>query len=64
MHTLFEDLRSEQNLFAAWRHVKRSALNSKNNEIKGYAAKFEHQHEDIFIGSPANTVRGASNSMM
>jgi RNA-directed DNA polymerase len=45
MKTLFEHLRSEANLFAAWRHVKRSALNSPNNEIKGDAAKFEHQHQ-------------------
>ena len=45
MKTLFEDLRSDANLFAAWRHVRRSALNSSNNEIKGYAAEFEHQHQ-------------------
>lgn len=45
MRTLFDEMRSEQNLFSAWRHVKRSALNSSNNEIKGYAAEFEHQHQ-------------------
>jgi len=44
MNTLFNDLRSDSNLFSAWRHVKRSALNSSNNEIRGCAAEFEHQH--------------------
>jgi hypothetical protein len=43
--TLFEEVRSEQNLFSAWRHVKRSALNSANKEIRGFAAEFEHQHQ-------------------
>jgi hypothetical protein len=43
--TLFEEVRSEQNLFSAWRHVKRSALNSTNQEIRGFAAEFEHQHQ-------------------
>ncbi|MEQ9586538.1 MAG: reverse transcriptase domain-containing protein [Parvibaculaceae bacterium] len=38
-------MRSEQNLFSAWRHVKRSALNSSNNEIRGQAAEFEHRHQ-------------------
>ncbi|MEO1092277.1 MAG: reverse transcriptase domain-containing protein [Pseudomonadota bacterium] len=38
-------MRSEQNLFAAWRHVKRSALHSPNNEIRGQAAEFEHRHQ-------------------
>lgn len=45
MKTLFEDVRSEQNLFSAWRHVKRSALSSSNDEIKGFASEFEHQHQ-------------------
>lgn len=45
MKTLFQDVRSEQNLFSAWRHVRRSALNSSNNEIKGFAAEFEHEHQ-------------------
>lgn len=45
MKTLFEEVRSEQNLFSAWRHVKRSALSSSNDEIKGFAAEFEHQHQ-------------------
>jgi len=45
MKTLYEDLRSQKNLFAAWRHVKRSALKSKNTKIKGAAAEFEHSHQ-------------------
>lgn len=45
MKTLFKEVRSAQNLFSAWRHVKRSALNSSNNEIRGYAAEFEHRHQ-------------------
>ena len=44
MKTLFQDLRTSNNLFAAWRHVKRSALNSKNGDIRGKAAAFEHHH--------------------
>ncbi|MGF1606375.1 MAG: reverse transcriptase domain-containing protein [Rhodothalassiaceae bacterium] len=43
--SLYDEMRSEQNLFSAWRHVKRSALNSDNNEIKGQAAEFEHRHQ-------------------
>ncbi len=43
--TLFEVLRSSENLFAAWRHVKRSALNSRNPNIQGKASEFEHQHQ-------------------
>jgi hypothetical protein len=42
---LFDEMRSEQNLFAAWRHVKRSALKSANSEISGQAADFEHRHQ-------------------
>lgn len=45
MKSLFEDLRSDANLFAAWRHVRRRALNSSNDEIKGYATEFENQHQ-------------------
>ncbi len=45
MKTLYEDLRSQKNLFAAWRHVKRSALKSKNAKIRGFAAEFEHSHQ-------------------
>lgn len=45
MKTLFEDVRSEKNLFSAWRHVKSSAQNSKNSKIQGQAAEFEHQHQ-------------------
>lgn len=45
MSSLFDDMRREQNLFVAWRHVKRSALNSKNNDIRGQAAEFEHKHQ-------------------
>lgn len=45
MRTLFADTRSEPNLFSAWRHVKRSALNSRNTKIQGDAAEFEHQHQ-------------------
>lgn len=45
MKTLYQDLRSERNLFSAWRHVKRSALNSPNHEIRGRAAEFEYQHQ-------------------
>jgi hypothetical protein len=44
MALLFEDVRSTENLFSAWRHVKRSALNSKNTKIRGQAAEFKHNH--------------------
>lgn len=43
--SLYDEMRSEQNLFSAWRHVKRSALSSTNNEIKGQASEFEHCHQ-------------------
>ncbi|NEX48672.1 reverse transcriptase domain-containing protein [Pseudotabrizicola algicola] len=43
--TLFEEVRSEQNIFSAWRHVKRSALSSGNADIRGKAAEFEHVHQ-------------------
>lgn len=45
MASLFDDARSESNLFSAWRHVKRSALKSKNTKIQGCAAEFEHSHQ-------------------
>jgi RNA-directed DNA polymerase len=45
MASLFQELRSEQNIFAAWRHVKRSALTSQNDEIRGAASEFEHAHQ-------------------
>lgn len=45
MGTLFNAVRSESNMFAAWRHVKKSALSSGSNEIKGAAAHFEHEHQ-------------------
>ncbi len=45
MASLEQKVRSEANLFAAWRHVRRSALNSADDEIKGFAAEFEHQHQ-------------------
>ncbi|MBJ3764534.1 hypothetical protein ILP92_17505 [Maribius pontilimi] len=43
--TLFEEVRSEHNIFAAWRHVKRSALTSGNSGIRGKAYEFEHAHQ-------------------
>jgi retron-type reverse transcriptase len=43
--TLFEEVRSEQNIFSAWRHVKRSALSSGNPDIRGKASEFEHTHQ-------------------
>ena len=43
--TLFGEVRSEQNIFSAWRHVKRSALNSGNTDIRGRASEFEHAHQ-------------------
>ena len=45
MKTLFQELRSDQNLFSAWRHVRRSALSSADNDRRGFAAEFEHQHQ-------------------
>jgi hypothetical protein len=46
MGDLFKAVRAESNMFAAWRHVKKSALNSANSEIKGAASIFEHQTHD------------------
>ncbi|WP_195819925.1 reverse transcriptase domain-containing protein [Roseobacter sp. MH60115] len=43
--SLFEEVRSEQNIFSAWRHVKRSALSSGNSDIRGKASEFEHAHQ-------------------
>ncbi|TKA95167.1 hypothetical protein FAZ78_18290 [Cereibacter changlensis] len=45
MKTLFEEVRTEQNVFTAWRHVKRSALNSGSPTIRGQAAEFESAHQ-------------------
>lgn len=45
MSALIQDVRSEQNIFSAWRHVKRSALASQNDEIRGAASEFEHIHQ-------------------
>lgn len=45
VRTLFEEVRSEQNIFSAWRHVKRSALTSGNHDIRGKASEFEHAHQ-------------------
>lgn len=45
MASLFQDVRAEQNVFSAWRHVKKSALNSQNGDIRGAAAEFEHSHQ-------------------
>lgn len=43
--SLYDEVRSGENLFSAWRHVKRSALRSVNGKIRGEAAEFEHQHQ-------------------
>jgi len=45
MASLIQDVRAEQNIFSAWRHVKRSALSSQNDEIRGAASEFEHLHQ-------------------
>ena len=45
MTILSDDVRSASNLFSAWRHVKRSALNSKNTKIRGHAGEFEYNHQ-------------------
>jgi retron-type reverse transcriptase len=45
MKTLFQEVRTEKNLFAAWRHVKKSALNSDKSDIRGEASEFESQHQ-------------------
>lgn len=44
-HSLYDEVRTSENLFSAWRHVKRSALSSKNFKIRGEASEFEHQHQ-------------------
>ena len=43
--TLIRDVRSEQNIFSAWRHVRRSALVSANADMRGKASEFEHNHQ-------------------
>jgi retron-type reverse transcriptase len=45
MKSLYDEVRTEQNVFSAWRHVKRSALSSGDSEIRGNASKFEHEHQ-------------------
>ncbi len=45
MASLIQDVRSEQNVFSAWRHVKKSALASQNGDIRGAASEFEHSHQ-------------------
>ncbi len=45
MGELYKSVRSAANLHAAWRHVRRSAQSSKNDEIRGHASEFEHQHQ-------------------
>ncbi len=45
MASLFENVRSEQNVFSAWRHVKKSAMSSANGDIRGAATEFEHSHQ-------------------
>lgn len=45
MKSLHDEVRSEQNIFAAWRHVKRSALISADTVIRGQASEFEHEHQ-------------------
>lgn len=45
MKTLFQEVRTSKNLFSAWRHVRRSALNSDNCDIRGKASEFEHRHQ-------------------
>ncbi|KAA3525202.1 hypothetical protein DXM29_19140 [Agrobacterium tumefaciens] len=45
MASLMQDVRSEQNVFSAWRHVKKSALSSQNGDIRGAASEFEHSHQ-------------------
>lgn len=43
--TLYQEVYRQQNLFAAWRHVKKSAHNSTRAEIRGEASEFEHRHQ-------------------
>jgi len=45
MNSLIQEVRTQQNIFAAWRHVKRSALSSSNEQIRGAASEFEHAHQ-------------------
>ncbi|MEO1194023.1 MAG: reverse transcriptase domain-containing protein [Pseudomonadota bacterium] len=45
MDSLYKDLYSSENLFAAWRHVKKSALSSANGQARGEASEFEHSHQ-------------------
>ena len=42
MKTLYEEIRTTQNLTIAWKHVKKSALHSASAEIRAAAAEFDH----------------------
>ncbi|MDW3181635.1 reverse transcriptase domain-containing protein [Roseobacter sp.] len=43
--SLYQSVYAESNVFEAWRHVKKSALNSPNKDIRGEATEFEHRHQ-------------------
>jgi hypothetical protein len=43
--SLYDKVRTSSNMFAAWRHVKKSALRSSNKKIRGHASEFEHHHQ-------------------
>jgi len=43
--SLYDSIRTDKNMFSAWRHVKRSASKSRNTKIQGQASEFEHQHQ-------------------
>jgi len=45
LNSLIDDVRATENLFSAWKHVRRSALISQNSAIRGSASEFEHQHQ-------------------
>lgn len=47
-NSLYSDIRKKENIFAAWRHVKRSAMQSKNDKIRGDAGLFEHKFHTHF----------------
>lgn len=43
--SLYNEVRSESNMFSAWRHVKESALRSSNHDIQAEAINFETDHQ-------------------
>lgn len=43
--SLYNKVRSESNMFSAWRHVKESALRSSNHDIQAEAINFETDHQ-------------------